>query len=133
MYILVSETLFSSFAFAYRKPVTSSLRCNFTQSNAPPVYYYFRAPNENVGNAAKEISKEQSAAGVQETHKNPQGGSGFEPAQADGEGQGYSMKEVSEETVGEEFKGSEKFSKPQKKGAKKKGSVGEEAGVQDVE
>lgn len=74
-----------------------------------------------MGNAAKEISRERSAAGAQEADINPKGGSGMEPAPADGEGQGYSMKQVAEETTGDKMK------------EKKEGAAGEEAGVQDIE
>ena len=73
-----------------------------------------RPPNEDVQNAAKEMRKEQGLAGSHATDPNPMGGAGLEPPQADGEGQGYSMREVAEKGEG--------------------GDNGdEEAGVQDVE
>jgi hypothetical protein len=79
-----------------------------------------RPPNEDVKNAAKEMEKEQSLAGPHSADPNPMGGAGLEPPQADGEGQGYSMREVAERGEDDE---------------KGRGSMdeSEEAGVQDVE
>lgn len=54
-------------------------------------------PNEDVKNGAEEIAKESKKAGnVAAESGNPMGGKGFEPPQNDGEGQGYSMKEVAD-------------------------------------
>lgn len=58
-----------------------------------------RPPRENLASAAKEIGREQSNTGAQETDNDPLGGAGLEPPPADGEGQGYSMKDIAEQTA----------------------------------
>jgi hypothetical protein len=74
------------------------------------------------------LSKEQSKAGAQEVDKDPIGGSGIEPPPADGEGQGYSMKDIAEHTAagggGSVGTSDEETSS---------GTSSDEAGVQDVE
>jgi hypothetical protein len=82
-----------------------------------------RPPPENVSNAAEEIAKDRSKAGSTEADPDPLGGKGMEPKPADGEGQGYSMKEVNERT-----EGGDAGSKPDKTP-----NVGEAADVRDVE
>ena len=62
------------------------------------MFHPCRPPPENLGNAAKEINHDTSKAGSNEADRDPLGGSGFEPPPADGEGQGYSMKEIAQNT-----------------------------------
>jgi hypothetical protein len=57
-----------------------------------------RPPPENIANAAKEISKDQDKAGNKEVDRNPEGGAGYEPEIADGEGVGYNMADIARGT-----------------------------------
>ena len=84
--------------------------------------FFSRPPSENQSNAAKELARERSAAGAQEVDQNPKGGAGYEPAQADGEGQGYSMTDIVRET-----------SDQKNQSTKGNTAAGEGAGVEDVE
>jgi len=97
----------------------------------------YRPPRENLASAAKEVGREQANAGAQETDKNPRGGAGLEPPPADGEGQGYSMKDIAEQTAGSGSKGSVGTSLDTSVDSSDEetssGTSSDEAGVQDVE
>jgi len=94
-----------------------------------------RPPPENLSSAAKEIGREQSKVGEQETDENIRGGAGLEPPPADGEGQGYSMVDVAEQTVGSGSVGTSQDTSTDTSDEETSSgtSSNEEAGVQDVE